>query len=77
MFNTSTRMWYSLTGYSGLIALPINYGLGQIKGRLPSWKYMYLVGASLTILWGIALWFILPADPIRAKGFDERSDTLQ
>jgi hypothetical protein len=27
---------------------------------------------SLTILWGVAIWFLLPPDPVRAKGFDER-----
>jgi hypothetical protein len=72
MFNTPFRIWYSTTGYSGIISLLINYGLGQLKGRLPPWKYMYLLASSVTILWGIALWFILPADPIRARGFDER-----
>jgi len=66
------RIWYSLTGYSGITSLLINYGVGQIKGRLPSWKYMYLLASSITILWGIAIWLILPADPIRARGFDER-----
>jgi hypothetical protein len=65
-------MWYSLTGYSGIVSLLLNYGIGQIKGSLSPWKYMYLFAASITILWGIALWFILPADPIRARGFDER-----
>lgn len=72
IFNLLFRIWYSLTGYSGLVSPLINYGLGQLKGRLPSWKYMYLFAGSITILWGIAIWFLLPADPIRAKGFDER-----
>ena len=33
---------------------------------------MYLFAGSLTILWGLAIWFLLPPDPVRAKGFDER-----
>lgn len=33
---------------------------------------MYYVAASVTILWGILLCFVLPPDPIRAKGFNER-----
>lgn len=33
---------------------------------------MYFFAGALTIVWGIALWFVLPPDPVRAKGFDER-----
>ena len=33
---------------------------------------MYLFAGCSTIVWGVALLFVLPPDPIRAKGFDER-----
>ena len=33
---------------------------------------MYCFAGAITIVWGIALWWVLPPDPIRAKGFDER-----
>lgn len=33
---------------------------------------MYYFSGALTIAWGIILYFVLPPDPIRAKGFDER-----
>lgn len=33
---------------------------------------MYLFAGSLTIVWGIALWWVLPPDPVRAKGFNDR-----
>jgi len=33
---------------------------------------MYYFAGALTILWGIFLYFVLPADPVHAKGFDER-----
>lgn len=33
---------------------------------------MYYFAGSITIVWGIALFFLLPPDPVRARGFDER-----
>lgn len=33
---------------------------------------MYLLPGSITIVWGIAIYFLLPADPISAKGFSLR-----
>lgn len=37
-----------------------------------SWQYMYIVAGAITILWGVVIYFFLPPDPIRAKGFTER-----
>jgi MFS family permease len=64
--------WYCCTGYVSIVSPLINYGVGHIHGRLSSWRYMYLIAGSLTILWSIVIYFLLPADPIRAKGFSER-----
>lgn len=33
---------------------------------------MYLVAGAVTIIWGLILVFLLPSDPIRARGFNER-----
>ncbi|KAH7406401.1 major facilitator superfamily domain-containing protein [Phaeosphaeria sp. MPI-PUGE-AT-0046c] len=65
-------IWYSCTGYVSIFSPLINYGLGQAKGPLRPWKYMYIFAGSLTIVWGIALWWLLPPDPVRAGGFNER-----
>lgn len=50
----------------------INYGIGHIHGAISSWRYMYIVGGSLTICWSAVIWFFLPPDPIRAKHLSER-----
>ncbi|KAK2812189.1 hypothetical protein FQN50_001547 [Emmonsiellopsis sp. PD_5] len=65
-------VWYCATGYISIVSPLINFGLGHIKGALSPWKYMYLCAGSVTILWGIGILFLLPPDPIRAKGFNER-----
>ncbi|PGG96397.1 hypothetical protein AJ80_09833 [Polytolypa hystricis UAMH7299] len=64
--------WYSATGYVSSVSPLINYGLGHIRGALSPWQYMYLVAGSITILWAIVIYYFMPPDPIRAKGFNER-----
>jgi MFS family permease len=66
-------IWYSCTGYVSIISPLINYGWGSLKnGPLSSWKYMYIFAGAVTIVWGVALWFVLPPDPIRTTIFTER-----
>jgi predicted MFS family arabinose efflux permease len=50
----------------------LNYGFGRAESSLANWKLMYLFAGAITIVWGIALWWVLPPDPVRAKGFDDR-----
>ncbi|KFX99612.1 hypothetical protein O988_03757 [Pseudogymnoascus sp. VKM F-3808] len=66
-------IWYSCTGYVSIFSPLINYGFGQLtNGTLSPWKYMYLFAGSITFLWGVAIWFVLPPDPIRTTIFDPR-----
>ncbi|KAH8695731.1 major facilitator superfamily domain-containing protein [Phaeosphaeriaceae sp. PMI808] len=65
-------VWYSCTGYVSIFSPVVNYGLGQARGSLKPWKYMYIFAGALTIVWGLALWWLLPSDPVRARGFNER-----
>ena len=39
---------------------------------LNSWQYMYLVAGAITVLWAIIIYFLMPPDPIRARGFSDR-----
>ncbi|KAM0275740.1 hypothetical protein ACHAQH_007458 [Verticillium albo-atrum] len=69
-------IWYSCTGYVSMFSPLINFGFGSINPTGSSWKYMFYFAGGLTIVWGILLLFVLPPDPIRAKGFDERERYL-
>lgn len=64
--------WYSMTGYVSIFSPLINYGLGHIKGALSPWRYMYLVAGSITVVWSFVILFVMPPDPIRARGFSDR-----
>lgn len=50
----------------------VNYGLGSANSGVAPWKLMFLVPGAITIVWGIAIWFLLPADPISARGLTDR-----
>ena len=67
-----SRVWYSASGYITVVSPLINYGLGHITGSLSPWRYMFIVGGIITILWSLVIYFYMPPDPIRAKGFSER-----
>ncbi|GJN73281.1 MFS transporter [Purpureocillium lilacinum] len=72
-----SSIWYSCSGGSLLISPVINYGLGHITGgSLHPWQYMYLVAGSVTLIWGVALWWIFPDSPQVAKGFTDEERKL-
>ena len=65
--------WYCCTGYVSMVSPLINYGLGHINGgSLAPWQYMYIFAGCITMLWAIIIYFFMPPDPIRAKGFNDR-----
>ena len=65
------RIWYSITGWVTVFSPLVNFGRGHITGALSPWRYPYILAGSLTTVWGLLLVFVLPPDPIRAKGFSE------
>lgn len=65
-------IWYSCTGFAGIFSPLINYGFGLIGTGASSWLYMYYYAGAVTVVWGVLVFFFLPPDPIRAKGFDRR-----
>ncbi|KAL7943657.1 major facilitator superfamily domain-containing protein [Trichoderma barbatum] len=62
-----TGLWYSCVGVATAISPLINYGLGQINGSLPSWKPIFLIIGSVTVLWSVVLFFFLPDNPMTSK----------
>ncbi|QPG97371.1 hypothetical protein C2857_006217 [Epichloe festucae Fl1] len=65
-------IWLCCNGYVSMVSPLINYGLGSTNPSGSSWRLMFYFAGGMTIAWGILLLFILPADPIRAKGLEPR-----
>lgn len=66
-----TGLWYCCVGVATTISPLINYGLGQIHSSLTTWKPLFLVLGSVTVLWSVALFFCLPDSPLTTKGLTE------
>ncbi|KAK3650401.1 hypothetical protein LTR56_006380 [Elasticomyces elasticus] len=65
-------IWYSCTGYVSCISPLINFGFGSIPNNTSTWKFMYYFAGATTTIWGVLLYSLIPPDPIRARGFNER-----
>ena len=74
-----TGLWYSCVGVATTLSPLINYGLGQIHSSLTTWKPLFLVLGSVTVVWSFVLFFCLPDSPLTTKGLteDERAIALR
>lgn len=62
----------AFVGPAVILSILVNYGFGKIEGSLAPWKIMFLFAGAVTVAWGLLIPFILPADPISARGLTAR-----
>lgn len=62
----------AFVGPAVIMSILVNYGFGKIEGSLAPWKIMFLFAGGVTTIWGLLIPFILPADPISARGLTAR-----
>lgn len=60
-------IWYTANGVGNAVGGLLGYGIGHIKGSLPSWKYEFLIVGALCCVWGIVLFIFLPDSPVTAR----------
>jgi MFS family permease len=60
-------LWYSANGIGVALGGLLGYGIGHLKGALPSWKYEFLIIGALCSAWGIVMFFFLPDSPVTAR----------
>ncbi len=65
-------IWYSAAGLGVLVGSLILYAIGQVVGPLAPWRYQFIVIGSITSLWAVVLFFILPDNPIHAYFLTQR-----
>jgi MFS family permease len=72
-----SSVWYSFSGGSLLISPVINFGLAHIQSdQLHPWQIMYLFAGGVSFIWGVALLWVFPDSPQRAKRFTEDEKRL-
>lgn len=60
-------LWYSSLGLGIAGGGVLGYGIGQIKGSLPSWQYEFIIIGALCIFWGIVMLVVLPDSPLTTR----------
>ncbi|VVT51624.1 uncharacterized protein SAPINGB_P003158 [Magnusiomyces paraingens] len=64
-------IWFSATGVGVAFGGLLGYGIGNIKGSLPSWKYEFLIIGAICASWGLIIFFFLPDSPVTTKYLTE------
>ena len=59
-------LWYTANGIGIAGGGLLGYGIGHIRGSLPSWKYEFLIVGALCCVWGIVMFIFLPDSPVTA-----------
>ncbi|KAK6957645.1 hypothetical protein Daesc_000432 [Daldinia eschscholtzii] len=66
-----SALWISFLGVGSFVGTLLAYGIGHIQGTLSTWKYIYLILGSLTIVWGIAFTLFVPDGPANVPWLNE------
>ncbi|GME45560.1 mfs allantoate transporter [Neofusicoccum parvum] len=59
-------LWYTSLGLGISGGGILGYGIGKIRGVLPSWKYEFFIVGALCSAWGVLMFFLLPDSPVSA-----------
>ncbi|PLB35765.1 putative MFS allantoate transporter [Aspergillus candidus] len=65
-------LWYTANGLGIALGGLLGYGIGNIRGALPSWKYEFIIIGALCSIWGIVMFIFLPDSPVSAPGLSQR-----
>lgn len=70
-------IWFSMCGWAQLLGGCFAYGVathvgGDVHASLKGWQVIFLVLGLLTVLVGIAFWFLLPDSPVVARFLSDR-----
>ncbi|KAK0432253.1 MFS general substrate transporter [Armillaria borealis] len=66
---TRIGYWYMANGFGIALGGLFGYGIGQIKGSLPSWKFEFIIIGAICSLWAIVLWIFVPDSPYHTHWF--------
>jgi ACS family allantoate permease-like MFS transporter len=66
-------IWYCANGVISIPSGFIFYGIAHLRARgLFPYQWMFFIFGAFTVLFGFALWFILPDSPVSARWLNDR-----
>ncbi|KAH8900862.1 putative MFS transporter [Thozetella sp. PMI_491] len=72
-----TGAWAAANGFGAMIGGIIAWGMGQVETvGISSWKYIFIINGSITIVWGVIVYFFLPTSPMKARFLTEKQRVL-
>ncbi|KAI2620068.1 major facilitator superfamily domain-containing protein [Hypoxylon sp. NC1633] len=71
-----SALWISFLGVGSFVGTLLAYGIGHIQGGLSTWKYIYLILGSITIVWGVVFTLFVPDGPASVKWLDENEKVV-
>lgn len=69
-------LWYTANGFGIALGGLLGYGIGNIKGSLPSWKFEFIIIGAACCVWGAVMYIFLPDSPVTAKGLSMREKRI-
>ncbi|KAE9406312.1 MFS general substrate transporter [Gymnopus androsaceus JB14] len=66
---TRIGYWYLANGLGIALGGLFGYGIGHIRGSLPSWKYEFLIIGALCSAWSIFMYIFIPDSPYFSRWF--------
>lgn len=69
-------LWYTAVGLGIACGGLLGYGIGNIRGALPSWKYEFIIIGTCCSVWGICVMLWLPDNPLTAKFLNDREKRI-
>ena len=69
-------LWYTANGFGIALGGLLGFGIGNIKGGLPSWKFEFIIIGALCMIWGVVMFIFLPDSPVTAKGLTLREKRI-
>ncbi|KAI9736175.1 MAG: hypothetical protein M1834_001060 [Cirrosporium novae-zelandiae] len=58
--------WYGFVGLAAIIGGLLSYGIGKTNSSVSEWQLVFLICGGFTILWSLAVFFLLPSSPTTA-----------
>ncbi|CAJ2513865.1 Uu.00g019840.m01.CDS01 [Anthostomella pinea] len=69
-------LWYTANGFGIALGGLLGFGIGNINGGLPSWKFEFIIIGALCCIWGVVMYIFLPDSPVTAKGLSTREKRI-